>query len=583
MMKNFRISILLTFATLLFSFSSFGEEGLPEYNLFILNGYGSIVAIGFTPPNRFTKAEIFGQHYWGDNSGIELLVNDKDFLQLNHHGKVVAYGDSRQVPSFNFGWAIAKAIEESPDKEKIIVLDGLGGVHSLLGEIDQIHQNYFGWDIARDLKWNPQFEGYSILDGFGKLHGVGKVPELLSPFFEKDIALAFEWTPDGKGAYLLTQSGEVFSLSESGYEKVETSDWGWDEDLARDIALSPDGKELLILDAFGAIYTPGKKEPLFGPSWNLDIAKDLIVLPGKVQLPIPIKYKPMEVFLSGPGVLNTGQEESTVSLEIKNAIDLTEFRFDLVYDPEKIKLIDEGNSSLGEFLGTSNREVATLLQNDEEKGILHFAGISLGPVSTAVSGDGHLATLRFEPLSPGISSVKLSRFYWVSLAGEFEVLPSNLDEIHLNVKKLPPKFDFFFKLEESADRISERIEVGLGKVLKTAIEFQFEEEILGVECQFLFDNKNLELIGWEEGKSKGVSFQLLKKESPGHVFIAFPGPSDRQRKSKVGFEAFWKTVGEGPSNIICIIEKIHTVAGAIEVNGKQKLEVGVIRSYEGSK
>jgi Mannosyl-glycoprotein endo-beta-N-acetylglucosaminidase len=122
--------------------------------------------------------------------------------------------------------------------------------------------------------------GYYVLSGTGFVATYNGAPSYGSPSFNFDIARDIAMMPDGAGYIVLDGYGGLhkFGSARQGVMRNLPSPgyWpGWD--IARSLVISTDGKGLAVLDGFGAIHTAGDiTAPKGGPFWpGWDIARGL--------------------------------------------------------------------------------------------------------------------------------------------------------------------------------------------------------------------------------------------------------------------------------------------------------------------
>ena len=186
-----------------------------------------------------------------------------------------------------------------------LVLDGWGGLHpfgpgtakptmSLQGA-----PYWSGWDIARGLATVPGpsgIQGGYVLDGWGGIHRFGvngqakpPAPNAGTPYWKGwDIARDVAVLPDGSGGYVLDGWGGLHPVGFGGNPAPRSTSFGpywkgWD--IARGVALLDDGTGGYVLDGWGGIHafaigTNPKPPPISGPYWHgWDIARGLTLLP----------------------------------------------------------------------------------------------------------------------------------------------------------------------------------------------------------------------------------------------------------------------------------------------------------------
>ncbi|HNT36794.1 MAG TPA: carboxypeptidase-like regulatory domain-containing protein, partial [bacterium] len=169
-----------------------------------------------------------------------------------------------------FEWNIARDLVLAPNGEGYYVLTGDGQIFEV-GQVPDLDGQFFGWDIVRQLILAPQ--GHYVLDGFGILHAFDGAPKLESTVLPEPVAQAFALAPDGRGGYILDRFGGIHPVGD--VEPVVGPYFGWD--IARDLVLNEDGS-FYVLDGYGGIHCEGSVF-LNGPYFTFDTAKRLAVLP----------------------------------------------------------------------------------------------------------------------------------------------------------------------------------------------------------------------------------------------------------------------------------------------------------------
>ncbi|MGB2757175.1 MAG: glucosaminidase domain-containing protein [Acidimicrobiia bacterium] len=138
---------------------------------------------------------------------------------------------------------------------------------------------------GRSIAINPN-GGYYILNGDGTVTAKGGAVAYGNDIFTKDIARDMAVMPDGLGYVVLDAYGGVHRFGSALALPVVGSDgyWpGWD--IARSIAITPDGKGTLMLDGFGGVHKAGTAatgplSTLGSPYWkDWDIARSVAVMP----------------------------------------------------------------------------------------------------------------------------------------------------------------------------------------------------------------------------------------------------------------------------------------------------------------
>ncbi len=135
--------------------------------------------------------------------------------------------------------------------------------------------------------------GYYILGGDGSVKAMGSAPSYGAVPFSFDIARDIAVMPDGRGYVVLDGLGGVHrfgSAASSPLQHVRTPYFGFD--IARSISLTADGAGYYVLDGFGGVHTAGTAKLPRGtypywPGWDIARAmtttldaKGLVVLDG---------------------------------------------------------------------------------------------------------------------------------------------------------------------------------------------------------------------------------------------------------------------------------------------------------------
>src|SRR3989442_1108519 len=213
-----------------------------------------------------------------------------------------------------------------------VTLDSGVGLHPFGGlTLNTAGSPFWGsWDIARAVAVRPDGSGGWTLDGFGGIHAFGTAPIAITPAYWSnwDIARAIVVTskgadgqPDGRQGYLLGGYGGLRrwggAPEQTGWAYTGTGIWrgvgihfdangvpgggggeGWggvpvfggaqvnisgspfwpNWDIARAVAVRPDGSGGWTLDGFGGIpafgAAPAARSPTYWPNW--DIARAMI-------------------------------------------------------------------------------------------------------------------------------------------------------------------------------------------------------------------------------------------------------------------------------------------------------------------
>jgi len=134
--------------------------------------------------------------------------------------------------------------------------------------------------VGRGAAANPVTGGYYVLEPGGAVGAYGGAPWFGSARFGFDIARDIAVMPDGRGYVVLDGWGGVHPFgSATLLPRTGTGYWrGWD--IARSVAIAPDGKGFAVLDGWGGLHTAGSAAGITGlPYWRgWDIAR-AVVLP----------------------------------------------------------------------------------------------------------------------------------------------------------------------------------------------------------------------------------------------------------------------------------------------------------------
>jgi hypothetical protein len=121
--------------------------------------------------------------------------------------------------------------------------------------------------------------GFYVLNGTGAVKPVGGAPFFGNPAFAADIARDIAVTPDGGGYVVLDGYGglHLFGSAATGpLRNVLGPYFGWD--IARSIVITPDGAGMFMLDGYGGVHALGSARLPAGryPYWpGWDIARSL--------------------------------------------------------------------------------------------------------------------------------------------------------------------------------------------------------------------------------------------------------------------------------------------------------------------
>lgn len=122
--------------------------------------------------------------------------------------------------------------------------------------------------------------GFYTLNGDGTVTGYEGAPVFGSPKFDFDIARSMAVMPDGMGYVVLDGYGGVHKYGTAATKLAGLGNPAWPGwDIARSIAISPDGKGYAVLDCFGGVHSIGSAPQLQAGSWNWDIARSIAITP----------------------------------------------------------------------------------------------------------------------------------------------------------------------------------------------------------------------------------------------------------------------------------------------------------------
>ena len=240
-----------------------------------------ILSSGEDPLSLYDYAVKYMEHYPDDVLRIlEDVLNSKWINSIN----MISTKES-DLPR-----QIAKALEIPPGSSDSLILDKWGRIWlhkiSSLELYKPFTRNDNPLDEAVDLL-TLDYKNTNILVVYesGHLEVLGenkekwleKIKPLVKQKPKRLISVLAD--ADREQIYLLNYNGQYYSLSET-----EPSEEMWHINLARDFALSPDGKGLYILDAYGGIH-PRKETTIKlpypnAPYWyGKDIARKIIFPP----------------------------------------------------------------------------------------------------------------------------------------------------------------------------------------------------------------------------------------------------------------------------------------------------------------
>jgi hypothetical protein len=126
--------------------------------------------------------------------------------------------------------------------------------------------------------------GYYTVAGTGTVKSFGGAPSFGSPSFGFDIARDIAVMPDGNGYIVLDGWGGLhkFGSAATGVMGSLPGPYWPGFDIARSIAITPDGTGLLVLDGYGGIHREGNAPSVAGgPYWyGWDIARSIAITAG---------------------------------------------------------------------------------------------------------------------------------------------------------------------------------------------------------------------------------------------------------------------------------------------------------------
>ncbi len=138
---------------------------------------------------------------------------------------------------------------------------------------------------GRAIATNP-LGGYYVLNGNGTVTAKGGAVNYGQEVFTKEIARDIAVMPDGLGYAVLDAYGGIhrFGSAQALVYSEDSAYWpGWD--IARSIAITPDGKGYVMLDGYGAVHKGGSAATgplatLGNPYWSgWDIARAIALTP----------------------------------------------------------------------------------------------------------------------------------------------------------------------------------------------------------------------------------------------------------------------------------------------------------------
>lgn len=125
---------------------------------------------------------------------------------------------------------------------------------------------------GRAVAANPR-GGYYVLNGDGRVYAYGGAPYLGADTFSFEIARDIAVMPDGNGYVVLDGWGGLHTFgTATSLPKPDTYWRGWD--IARGIAITADGKGVAVVDGWGGVHTAGSAAGLplpstYWPGWDI--------------------------------------------------------------------------------------------------------------------------------------------------------------------------------------------------------------------------------------------------------------------------------------------------------------------------
>jgi hypothetical protein len=125
---------------------------------------------------------------------------------------------------------------------------------------------------------NPR-GGYYVLKGNGNVLAKNGAPSFGQPVYPFDVARSLAVMPDGRGYAVLDAWGGVHLFGSARALPPTRFYWpGWD--IARSIAITPDGRGYVVLDGWGGLHRAGDAPRLGGAYFRgLDIARSVAITP----------------------------------------------------------------------------------------------------------------------------------------------------------------------------------------------------------------------------------------------------------------------------------------------------------------
>jgi hypothetical protein len=130
--------------------------------------------------------------------------------------------------------------------------------------------------VGKAVAVNPTL-GYYILTGDGHVHPKGGAPDYGSPTFPGNLARSMAVMPDGKGYVVLDALGGVhrYGSAVAAFDGLAAPYFGFA--IARSVAINPAGTAFAVLDGWGGVHQSGETTaPLTTAYWaGWDIARSL--------------------------------------------------------------------------------------------------------------------------------------------------------------------------------------------------------------------------------------------------------------------------------------------------------------------
>ena len=169
------------------------------------------------------------------------------------------------------------------------VLSGSGAVKTV-GGAPFFGNPSFSFDIARDIAVMPDGAGYVVLDGYGGLHLFGSAVRRAAGRDRPVAVLRLRHRPqrrhhaDAAGDCASSTASVASTTSGRPSRLVGNAPYwlGWD--IARSLSLSTDGRSMVMLDGFGAVWRFGDAVPHAATYFGWDIARDVALMPERRRL-----------------------------------------------------------------------------------------------------------------------------------------------------------------------------------------------------------------------------------------------------------------------------------------------------------